>query len=171
MRKKKSWEKANPKLANGVNYEMHQFKKGGEEFVLSLDGFKAKLDSRIMDALKDEYVKSFYGDGTAKPVGVLTQDMKTINGTLKKMIEVDFEQCETISQFKAAVFRHIDLLVPAQQSTLEKVIQDLKDREQLGKQRYGTTVDRTDLSRDDWEQHLYEELLDAVMYLRRIKND
>lgn len=56
-------------------------------------------------------------------------------------------------------------------STLEKVIDDLKAREKLGKERYGTTVDRTDLSREEWEQHLYEELLDAVMYLRRIKKD
>ncbi len=29
--------------------------------------------------------------------------------TLKKLIEVEFERCETISQFKAEVFRLIDL--------------------------------------------------------------
>lgn len=51
--------------------------------------------------------------------------------------------------------------------TLDRVIQDLRDREEGGLKKYGTTVDRTDITTDGWRQHLYEELLDAVIYLRR----
>ena len=51
--------------------------------------------------------------------------------------------------------------------TLERVIQDLRDREEAGIKKYGTTVDRTDITPEAWMQHLYEELLDAVIYLRR----
>jgi NTP pyrophosphatase (non-canonical NTP hydrolase) len=51
--------------------------------------------------------------------------------------------------------------------TLEAVIRDLSHREQRGLNKYGTTVDRTDLSPLDWQKHLYEELLDACMYLQR----
>lgn len=47
---------------------------------------------------------------------------------------------------------------------LESVIADYLAREQLGLQRYGTTVDRTDLSAADWLKHLREELMDATLY-------
>ena len=51
--------------------------------------------------------------------------------------------------------------------TLEAVVRDLSHREQRGLNKYGTTVDRSDLSPLDWQKHLYEELLDACMYLQR----
>jgi NTP pyrophosphatase (non-canonical NTP hydrolase) len=51
--------------------------------------------------------------------------------------------------------------------TLRAVIADLESREEKGRAEYGTTVDRTDLSPMDWEQHLYEELLDSALYLKR----
>lgn len=50
------------------------------------------------------------------------------------------------------------------------VIEDLIRRETKGLETYGTTVDRTDLSHAEWMQHLYEELLDAVVYLKKIQN-
>ena len=51
--------------------------------------------------------------------------------------------------------------------TLDRVIQDLRDREEVGLKKYGTTVDRTDITPEAWRKHLYEELLDAAVYLRR----
>ncbi len=51
--------------------------------------------------------------------------------------------------------------------TLKAVIADLENREEKGRAEYGTTVDRTDLSPMNWEQHLYEELLDSALYLKR----
>lgn len=45
---------------------------------------------------------------------------------------------------------------------------DLQFREHKGIQTYGTTVDRTDLTEDEWLQHLYEEQLDSVVYLKKI---
>ena len=50
------------------------------------------------------------------------------------------------------------------------VIEDLKRRESKGLETYGTTMDRTDLSHSEWMQHLYEELLDAAVYLKKIQN-
>jgi len=50
---------------------------------------------------------------------------------------------------------------------LQSVIADLESREEKGRAEYGTTVDRTDLSPMDWDQHLYEELLDSALYLKR----
>ena len=35
---------------------------------------------------------------------------------------------------------------------------------------YGTTMDREDLTREEWMNHLYEELLDASLYLKKLIN-
>jgi NTP pyrophosphatase (non-canonical NTP hydrolase) len=52
---------------------------------------------------------------------------------------------------------------------LKKVINDLQDREARGIEKYGTTMDRTDLITKDWQQHLYEELLDAALYCKKMQ--
>ena len=52
---------------------------------------------------------------------------------------------------------------------LKKVINDLQDREARGIEKYGTTMDRTDLKTKDWQQHLYEELLDAALYCKKMQ--
>ena len=42
----------------------------------------------------------------------------------------------------------------------------MNDRELLGIKKYGTTMDRKDLSLRDWLQHAYEESLDKSLYLK-----
>ena len=51
---------------------------------------------------------------------------------------------------------------------LEEVINDLKQREEKGLKEYGTTVDRSDLSQNEWLQHAYEEALDLAIYLKKL---
>ena len=51
-------------------------------------------------------------------------------------------------------------------NTLDSVIRDMIDREKLGLEKYGTTVDREDFSLRDWLQHAYEESLDKSLYLK-----
>jgi hypothetical protein len=51
--------------------------------------------------------------------------------------------------------------------TLQLVISDLEFREEMGRSKYGTTVDRNDLAHEAWLRHAYEEALDMAMYLRR----
>lgn len=53
---------------------------------------------------------------------------------------------------------------------LKEVIADLERREQKGLVEYGTTVDRTDLSKIEWLSHLYEEILDSAVYLKKLIN-
>ena len=50
---------------------------------------------------------------------------------------------------------------------VEAVRADLLRRSQLGIQKYGVTLERTDLSLKDWLQHAYEETLDQANYLKR----
>lgn len=46
---------------------------------------------------------------------------------------------------------------------LALVIEDLLNRAEVGFKKYGRTLDQ---SKDDMLQHLYEELLDATMYIK-----
>jgi len=52
-------------------------------------------------------------------------------------------------------------------SVVESVRADLLRRSQFGIAKYGTTLDRTDLSLREWLQHAYEECLDQANYLKR----
>ncbi|RZD43584.1 MAG: hypothetical protein CXT73_00225 [Methanobacteriota archaeon] len=54
---------------------------------------------------------------------------------------------------------------------VENVISQLRTREQQGMIKYGVNTERTDLSTLEWLQHLQEELMDASVYIERLKND
>jgi hypothetical protein len=51
-------------------------------------------------------------------------------------------------------------------STYRKIIWDLIDREKMGFEKYGTTVDKANLEPQQWMQHAYEEALDFAVYLK-----
>lgn len=54
---------------------------------------------------------------------------------------------------------------PADDSaTLTALIAELRAREAVGRTKYGTDVDRIDLTNAQWRQHLREELMDALLY-------
>ena len=50
----------------------------------------------------------------------------------------------------------------------EQVINDINARELKGLETYGTTMDRNDLTQDQWLQHAYEESLDFCIYLKKL---
>ncbi len=54
-------------------------------------------------------------------------------------------------------------------SVVRSVIQKFMERASFGKQKYGTDLDRTDLSTLDWIQHAQEEHMDAILYLEKLK--
>ena len=51
---------------------------------------------------------------------------------------------------------------------LQIVIAELRLREERGLNKYGTTLDRTDLTEKQWLQHAYEEALDLALYLKKL---
>ena len=53
---------------------------------------------------------------------------------------------------------------------LDQLISEFQSREERGLRKYGTSMDRTDLSFDEWLQHFKEELLDGLVYLQKIQN-
>jgi hypothetical protein len=49
-------------------------------------------------------------------------------------------------------------------ATLTALIAELRARDGVGRAKYGTDVDRADLTNGQWRQHLREELMDALLY-------
>ena len=51
------------------------------------------------------------------------------------------------------------------------VIKRMLDRSKIGMEKYGCTMMREDLKAPEWIDHTIEELLDAAVYLERLKVD
>jgi len=54
-------------------------------------------------------------------------------------------------------------------SIVNTVVQRFIQRSEFGQKKYGVTLDRTDLKTADWIQHMQEELMDAILYLEKLK--
>lgn len=56
-------------------------------------------------------------------------------------------------------------------SIVKSVIDQFKERSEVGIKKYNTTLDRKDLSFLDWLNHLQQELMDATLYIEKLKNE
>ena len=56
-------------------------------------------------------------------------------------------------------------------STTEKLCAMINERAEAGLKKYGVTVDRKDLTADQWLQHAIEEMLDGAAYLMRLREE
>ena len=54
-------------------------------------------------------------------------------------------------------------------SVVFSIVKQFKERARIGKEKYGTDLDRDDLSLNEWLQHAQEEHMDAILYLEKIK--
>ena len=55
-------------------------------------------------------------------------------------------------------------------SVVFRIAHLLKTRSETGIRKYGTTLDRTDLSVKQWIDHAIEESLDHALYLEKLKS-
>jgi len=51
---------------------------------------------------------------------------------------------------------------------VNKVVESFKQRSKVGIEKYGTTLE--DNNSDDYLQHLQEELMDAILYIEKLKS-
>jgi len=54
---------------------------------------------------------------------------------------------------------------------VESVLSSFRERSERGIDKYGVTLNRTDLSTLEWLKHLQEELMDATLYIERLKQE
>jgi hypothetical protein len=52
---------------------------------------------------------------------------------------------------------------------VQTVIEKFQQRSLLGQQKYGTTLEANSLPFLSWVQHMQEELMDAILYLEKLK--
>jgi hypothetical protein len=45
------------------------------------------------------------------------------------------------------------------------------ERSKRGQQKYGTNLDRKDVDLEGWLNHLQEELMDATLYIEKLKKE
>ena len=50
----------------------------------------------------------------------------------------------------------------------DEVCKKIKARSDVGKQKYGVTMEREDLNMLEWLTHLQEELMDATVYVQKL---
>lgn len=60
-------------------------------------------------------------------------------------------------------------LVPKADSIVDSVVDKFISRSNVGKAKYGTTLDREDWSLEQWIEAAIEEHMDAILYLQKIK--
>ena len=56
-------------------------------------------------------------------------------------------------------------------NVVDSVVEQFKKRSNVGVEKYGVTMDREDLSPLQWLQHLQEELMDATLYVEKLKQN
>ena len=56
-------------------------------------------------------------------------------------------------------------------SIVESVLDKFKERSEEGIKKYGVTLDREDLNGLEWLTHLQEELMDATLYIEKLKKE
>lgn len=56
-------------------------------------------------------------------------------------------------------------------SIVNSVLAKFKQRSSVGIEKYGTTLDRNDLSTLEWIKHAQEEAMDFVLYLEKLKQE
>lgn len=54
---------------------------------------------------------------------------------------------------------------------VESVLSRFKQRSEVGIKKYNTTLERNDLNTLQWLTHLQEELMDATLYIERLKQE
>jgi hypothetical protein len=72
-----------------------------------------------------------------------------------------------MSQVKDTMSEWIDTQV--KDSVVQSVINKFKQRSEVGIKKYNTTLDREDLTKQDWIQHAQEEAMDLILYLEKLK--
>lgn len=56
-------------------------------------------------------------------------------------------------------------------SVVKSIVNKFLERSSVGKKKYGTDLDRKDLSTFDWINHAQEELMDGILYLEKLKQE
>lgn len=63
------------------------------------------------------------------------------------------------------------LLLLMEDSVVKSIIEQYKQRSDVGIKKYNTTLDRKDLTLTEWLQMAKEEAMDFTLYIQRVQNE
>lgn len=58
-----------------------------------------------------------------------------------------------------------------QDKFVKQVVDKYTERSDVGVEKYGTTLEREDVDLIGWLNHLQEELMDATLYIQKLKDE
>jgi hypothetical protein len=64
-----------------------------------------------------------------------------------------------------------DFTMESKDKFVQQVVQKYEERSHIGIEKYGTTLERNDLTPVEWLNHLQEELMDATLYIQKLKDE
>ena len=70
-------------------------------------------------------------------------------------------------QVNATLYFTLSHMLDVEPEHVSKIMQLIRERQKVGEEKYGHTMDRTDLSEAQFRMHLLEELLDGAQYAVR----
>lgn len=65
----------------------------------------------------------------------------------------------------------IECYEPPRDKIVDQVLEKYKERAKIGYAKYKTNLERNDLNTFDWLNHLQDELMDATLYVEKLKEE
>lgn len=69
------------------------------------------------------------------------------------------------------LFFNLNIAIMPKDKHVQSVINKFAHRSEVGFAKYGTTLERKDLNLTEWLNHLQEELMDATLYIEKLKEE
>lgn len=142
--------------------------KAGETYSV-----KGKLEDGwfIFPSLFDETHKMNTDDDFFEHFIDVKKEQKKILKRLQRYQENGIKASTLLDEFVGGITVNGYEVVKPKDSIVESVIERFRDRSEVGIKKYNTTLDRNDLSVLEWLQHLQEEIMDACLYIEKLKKE
>lgn len=100
-----------------------------------------------------------------------THTMNTEDDFYDYFREIKRYEGDFLDEFVGGITVNGHEIVTPKDSVVESVISKFKERSEVGFKKYGTNLDRKDLSALEWLNHLQEELQDGILYAEKLKKE
>ena len=101
----------------------------------------------------------------------IKKEQKKVIKRLHKYQENGIKASILLDEFVGGITVNGHEILTPKDSIVESVIERFRDRSEVGIKKYNTTLDRNDLSALEWLQHLQEEIMDACLYIEKLKKE
>jgi len=146
-------------------FDWSETKEGSDYWCEVYSGRFIKAEKLLSERLKEEYPLAYKITQLIEDncwTGTSTDSCKEKPFFLDEALDIKVNEPEVVPYKDEYV--KIDPIV-------NSVIDKFLHRSRVGIEKYGTTLERNDLSLDEWINHAQEEAMDLCLYLTKIKED